>query len=81
MADALTIEQPSLLGQIVSEVEKLNDQEKKKLLIQLRKAEILDKTRSLDLFKGAQKKDAMTDEQADSYLSEQRKIRYERTKA
>ncbi len=33
MAEELTIEQPSLLGQIVSAVEKLNDGEKRKLLM------------------------------------------------
>ncbi len=81
MPQELTIEQPSLLGQIVSEVEKLNEAEKKRLLIQLRKDDLINKTRSLDAVNGNVKTDAMTDDEADSFLSEQRKLRYERTKA
>ena len=81
MPQELIIEQPSLLGQIVSEVEKLNEAEKKRLLIQLRKDDLLNKTRSLDAVNSKAKTDAMTDDEADNFLSEQRKLRYERTKA
>ena len=81
MPQELTIEQPSLIGQIVSEVEKLNEAEKKRLLIQLRKDDLLNKTRSLDAVSSKAKTDAMTDDEADNFLSEQRKLRYERTKA
>ena len=81
MPQELTIEQPSLIGQIVSEVEKLNEAEKKRLLIQLRKDDLLNKTRSLDAVNSKAKSDAMTDDEADNFLSEQRKLRYERTKA
>lgn len=81
MAAELIFEQPSLLGQIVSELEKLNDEEKRKLLIQLRKDDLLNKTRSLDSVKGNTNPDAMTDDQADIFISQQRKLRYERTKA
>lgn len=81
MAVEITIEKPSLLGQIVSEVEKMNDAEKKRLLIQLRKDDLLNKTRSLDAVNGRAKTDAMTDDEADNFLSEQRKLKYERTKA
>jgi hypothetical protein len=81
MTSELTIVQPSLLGQIVSEVEKLNEAEKKRLLIQLRKDDLFNKTRNLDEVNGNAKTDAMTDDEADNFLSEQRKLRYERTKA
>ena len=81
MPQELIIEQSSLLGQIVSEVEKLNEAEKKRLLIQLRKDDLLNKTRSLDAVNSKIKNDAMTDDEADNFLSEQRKLRYERTKA
>lgn len=81
MAEDLTIEQPSLLGQIVSEVEKMDETEKKRLLFQLRKDKLLNKTKRLDAVNGNAKTDAMTDDEADSFLSEQRTLRYERTKA
>ncbi len=55
MAEELTIEQPSLLGQIVSEVEKMDEAEKKRLLIQLRKDQLLNKTRNLDAVNGIAK--------------------------
>ncbi len=77
MSEELILEQPSLLGLIVSEVEKLNDTEKKILLIQLRKNEILHKTRLLDAVTGNVKPDAMTDEEAERFISQQRKLRYE----
>ncbi len=81
MQEELIIGQPSLLGQIVSVVEKLNDEEKRKLLMQLRKDDLLNNTMRLDAVRGAGKNDAMTDDEADNFLSEQRKLRYERTKA
>ena len=77
MTKETTIEQPSLLGMIVSEVEKLSDTEKKKLLIQLRKGEILNKIKELDAIKGIENFNAMTDDEADLLISQQRKIRYE----
>jgi len=80
MAEQLIMERPSLLGMIVTEVEKLNDTEKKKLLIQLRKDEILNKTKNLDAIIGIEKPGAMTDDEADRYISQQRKLKYEQSK-
>ncbi len=80
MAEQLIMEQPSLLGMIVSEVEKLNDTEKKKLLIQLRKDEILNRARNLDAVKGTEQPGAMTDDEADLFISQQRKLKYEQSK-
>jgi hypothetical protein len=77
MTEQLIMEQPSLLGMIVSEVEKLNDTEKRKLLIQLRKDEILNRARNLDAVKGTVNSGAMTDEETDLFISQQRKLRYE----
>ena len=76
MAGELIEEQPSLLSQIISEIEKLHDRERKRLLIQLRKEQLLHKATKLNAVEGGIKKDAMTDEQADHFLSEQRQLRY-----
>lgn len=81
MASELIMEQPPLVAQIIKEVEKLDDEEKKKLLVQLRRNEILNRTKSLDVIAGTPKADAMTDDAVDTYLSEQRKLRYEQSKA
>jgi hypothetical protein len=81
MQSELNKEQTSLLNQIVNEVEKMNIEEKKKLLIKLRKEEILGKAKSLDSVTGSEKAKAMTDEEADDYISQQRKLRYEQSKA
>lgn len=40
-------EKDTLLNQIIKEVKKMDSEEKKKLLIQLRKEEILDKAKAL----------------------------------
>ena len=81
MSFELTDEEPSLLSEIVREVEKLDDEEKKKLLIQLRKQHILEKVQSLDSVPGREKTDAMTDDEADAYLRQYRKSRYEQSKS
>lgn len=81
MAEEILNVQPSLLGLIVSEVEKMSEEEKRKLLVQLRKENILAVAKSLDAAKGAEKPDAMTDEEADNFISQQRKARYEQFKA
>ena len=81
MQSELIKEQTSLLNQIVNEVEKMNIEEKKKLLIKLRKEEILEKAKSLDSATGSEKVKAMTDDEADDYISQQRKLRYEQSKA
>jgi hypothetical protein len=81
MQSELIKEETSLLNQIVREVEKMNIEEKKKLLIKLRKEEILEKAKSLDSVTGLEKAKAMTDEEADDYISQQRKLRYEQSKA
>ncbi len=81
MAEQSIMEQPSLLGMIVTEVEKLDDTGKKKLLIQLRKDEILNRARNLDAVKGAKKPGVMTDDETDRFISQQRKLRYEQSQA
>ncbi len=81
MQSELIEEQTSLLNQIINEVEKMNMEDKKKLLIKLRKEEILEKAKSLDLVAGSEKAKAMTDKKADEYISQQRKLRYEQSKA
>ncbi len=81
MPSELIKEQPSLLSQIVNEVEKLDDEEKKKLLIQLCKEEILNTVKSFDSVRGSKKTNAMTDVEVDTYISDQRKLRYEQSKA
>ncbi|MCW3112450.1 MAG: hypothetical protein JWR18_846 [Segetibacter sp.] len=80
MQSELINEQSTLLNEIISEVEKMDVEEKKKLLIKLRKEDILAKVNSLDKVTGVAKENAMTDEQADDYISEQRKLRYEESK-
>ncbi|MEP6467552.1 MAG: hypothetical protein ABJB05_14680 [Parafilimonas sp.] len=74
-------EKDTLLNQIVKEVKKMDSEEKKKLLIQLRKEEILEKVKNLDSVKGSKKESSMTDEEADDYVSLQRKLKYEHSKA
>lgn len=81
MQSELIKEETSLLNQIVSEVEKMNIEEKKKLLIKLQKEEILEKAKNLDSVTGLEKAKAMTDKEADDYISQQRKLRYEQSKA
>ena len=81
MQAALINEQNILLTQILSEVEKMDNEEKKKLLIQLRKQEILEKAKNLDSIAGSKKERAMTDKEANDYVSMQRKQRYEQSKA
>ena len=77
----LVMEQPPLLVQIIREVEKLDDEEKKRLLTQLQRDEILNKAKKLDTIAGTAKVDAMSDDLVDIYLSQQRKLRYEQSKA
>ncbi|MCW3105662.1 MAG: hypothetical protein JWQ09_168 [Segetibacter sp.] len=77
----LIMEQSPLFIQIIREVEKLDDEEKKKLLMQLRKDEILNKARNSDSIAGTVKANALTDDETDKYLSDQRKLRYEQSKA
>lgn len=81
MQSELIDEPTSLLKQIINEVEKMDIEEKKKLLIKLRKEEILEKAKSLDSVAGSKKTKVMTDEEADEYISQQRKIKYEQSKA
>lgn len=73
--------QPSLLGLIVSEIEKMTESEKQGLLIHLRKEKLLAKAKALDAVEGVQKPGALTDEEADQFVSQQRKERYEQSKA
>jgi hypothetical protein len=80
MDSELMNERISLLSQIVNEVEKMNVEEKKKLLIKLKQEEILKKTKNLDSVSGLEKMKPMTDEEADKYISQQRKLRYEQSK-
>ncbi|HEY5409063.1 MAG TPA: hypothetical protein VIJ92_18365 [Ginsengibacter sp.] len=80
MQSELMNEQTSLLSQIVNEVEKMNLEQKKKLLIKLKHEEILRKAKSLDSVSGLEKIKPMTDEEADEYISQQRKLRYEQSK-
>ena len=58
MQAALISEQNILVTQILSEVEKMDNEEKKKLLIQLRKQEILEKAKILIQLQ-AQKKNGL----------------------
>lgn len=81
MQSELIDEPTSLLKQIINEVEKMDIEEKKKLLIKLRKEVILEKAKSLDSVAGSKKTKVMTDEEADEYISQQRKIKYEQSKA
>ena len=81
MTPEVITEHPPLLAEIIREVEKLDDEEKRKLLVQLRKSEILNKVKNLDSVAGTEKANAMTDDAVNSYLSEQRKLRYEQSKA
>lgn len=81
MAETVSSTQPSLLGLIVSEVEKLNETEKEKLLQQLRNSSVLNTVKALDAFKGTERSSAMTDEEADLFISEQRKASYARSGA
>lgn len=73
--------QASLLGLIVSEVEKMTEAEKQKSLIQLRRDNLLATAKALDAVGGAEKPNAMTDEESDRFISQQRKERYEQSKA
>ena len=79
MQSDLLDEQTSLLNQILDEIQKMDVEEKKKLLIKLRKEEILAKVSSLDAVAGSPKAKVMTDDEADNYVSHQRKIRYEQS--
>ena len=57
MQSELIKEETTLLNQIVSEVEKMNIEEKKKLLIKLQKEEILEKAKNLDSVTGRRKQE------------------------
>ena len=82
MQSHLLSEDHSLTDQIMYEINKMDMEEQKKLLMQLRKQTILEKVKNLDATTGTVKSNAMNDEEADAYISEQRKLRYEQqTKA
>lgn len=49
--------------------------------MQLRKDEILASAKNLDSTTGLAKSQQMTDEEADDYISQQRKLKYEQSKA
>ncbi len=70
-----------LLSEIVAEVEKLPVAERKQLLTTLRKAALLAQAKSLDKVKGRKKLKPMTDEEADEFISTQRRLRYEQKQA
>lgn len=80
MQSELIDEQTSLVEQIINQVNKMNIQEKKKLLIKLCKGEILEKVKSLDSFAAPKKTKVMTNEETDEYISQQRRLRYEQSK-
>ena len=71
----------SLLNQIITEVNKMDREQQQKLLMQLRRDAVLEAVKRLDATAAPAKQNSMTDAEADAYVSEQRKLRYEQSQA
>ena len=69
---------PSLLAQIVDEVEKMSDTDKQSLLMQLRKQKLLQRAREID---ASITPSSMTEEEILSICKETRRELYEKRKA
>ena len=70
-----------LLTEIAAEVEKLPVAKRKQLLTTLRKSALLAQAKRLDSVKGGKKLKPMTDEEADDFISTQRRLNYEQKQA